>query len=242
MGEAIDLSLRHLSSEDIAALTRYLRTIPPQRSEFAAHIDHHPPALTGASAWSPGPVRTESIGLRIFASACASCHGWDGTGQQTNHAEFLGSTAVNDPSGVNLVRAVLEGIKIGSPRGDNLMPSFAAAYSDAEIAAVSNYVIGHFGGKQGSVTSADVRAARNCGVAGIGASSADRIILFQSSMFERWLGRTRIGLRWGLCHSNPVAFVFEVPRNLYVISSSSSPRVSLTFASTNTKDKIAISV
>ena len=38
------------------------------------------------------------------------------------------------------------------------MPSFAAAYSDAEIAAVSNYVIGHFGGKQGKVTAAEVRA------------------------------------------------------------------------------------
>jgi mono/diheme cytochrome c family protein len=161
MGEAIDLSLRHLSSEDIRALTRYLRTIPAQRSELAAQIDHHPATLNGAAAWSPGPDRTESIGLRIFASACVSCHGWDGTGQQTNHAEFLGSAAVNDPSGVNLVRAVLEGIKIGSPKGDNLMPSFAAAYSDAEIAAVSNYVIGHFGGKQGSVTSAAVRAARN---------------------------------------------------------------------------------
>ena len=161
MGEAIDLSLRHLSSEDIAALTRYLRTIPAQRSELAAQIDHHPATLNGATAWSPGPDRNESIGSQIFASACASCHGWDGTGQQTDHAELLGSPAVNDPSGVNLVRAVLEGVKIGSPRGDNLMPSFAAAYSDAEIAAVSNYVTGHFGGKQGSVTSADVRAARN---------------------------------------------------------------------------------
>ena len=161
MGEAIDLSLSHLSSEDIAALTRYLRTIPAQRSELAAQIDHHPATLNGATAWSPGPDRNESIGFQIFASACASCHGWDGTGQQTDHAELLGSPTVNDPSGVNLVRAVLEGGKIGSPKGDNLMPSFAAAYSDAEIAAVSNYVIGHFGGKQGSVTSADVRAARN---------------------------------------------------------------------------------
>jgi mono/diheme cytochrome c family protein len=161
MGEAIDLSLRHLSSEDIAALTRYLRTIPAQRSELAARIDHYPATLNGAAAWSPGPDRNESIGFQVFASACASCHGWDGSGQQTDHAELLGSPTVNDPSGVNLVRAVLEGVKIGSPRGDNLMPSFAAAYSDVEIAAVSNYVIGHFGGKQGSVTSADVRAARN---------------------------------------------------------------------------------
>ena len=48
-----------------------------------------------------------------------------------------------------------------SVRGDNLMPSFAAAFFDAKIAAVSKYVIGHFGEMQGSVTSADVRAARN---------------------------------------------------------------------------------
>jgi mono/diheme cytochrome c family protein len=161
MAEAIDLSLRHLSAEDIAALTRYLRTIPAQRSEIAARIDHHPATLNGATAWSPGADRNESIGFQIFASACASCHGWDGTGQQTGHAELLGSPTVNDPSGANLIRAVLEGVKIGSPRGDNLMPSFAAAYSDAEIAAVTNYVIGHFGGKQGVVTSADVNAARN---------------------------------------------------------------------------------
>jgi mono/diheme cytochrome c family protein len=74
---------------------------------------------------------------------------------------FSAHPRVNDPSGVNLVRAVLEGIKIGSPKGKNLMPSFAAAYSDAEIAAVSNYVIGHFGGKQGKVTAAEVRASRD---------------------------------------------------------------------------------
>jgi mono/diheme cytochrome c family protein len=161
MGEAIDLSLRHLSSEDITALTRYLRAIAPQRSELAVQIDRHPATLNGATAWSPGPDRNEGIGFQIFASACASCHGWDGAGQQTDHAEFLGSPAVNDLAGANLVRAVLEGVKIGSPKGDNMMPSFAAAYSDAEIAAVSNYVIGHFGGKRGEVTAADVRASRN---------------------------------------------------------------------------------
>jgi mono/diheme cytochrome c family protein len=115
MGEAIDLSLRHLSSEDIAALTRYLRTIPAHRSELAAQINHHPAILNGATAWSPGPDHNEGIGFQIFASACASCHGWDGTGQETEHAEFLGSPTVNDPSGANLVRAVLQGVKIGSP-------------------------------------------------------------------------------------------------------------------------------
>jgi len=41
------------------------------------------------------------------------------------------------------------------------MPPFAEAYFDEEIAAVSNYVIGHFGGKQGKVTAADVHASRD---------------------------------------------------------------------------------
>ncbi|WP_426612825.1 hypothetical protein [Bradyrhizobium sp. McL0616] len=43
---------------------------------------------------------------------------------------------------------MLEGIRIGYPNGNNAMPSFASAYSDEEIAAVRNYVIGHFDGKQ----------------------------------------------------------------------------------------------
>lgn len=41
------------------------------------------------------------------------------------------------------------------------MPSFSAAYSDAEIAAVSNYVIAHFGGRSGTVTPEQVKAARD---------------------------------------------------------------------------------
>ncbi|MFM0205021.1 hypothetical protein PQR53_34955 [Paraburkholderia fungorum] len=40
------------------------------------------------------------------------------------------------------------------------MPSFGAAYTDAEIAAVANYTIAHFGGKQGQVTPKDVADAR----------------------------------------------------------------------------------
>jgi mono/diheme cytochrome c family protein len=68
---------------------------------------------------------------------------------------------VNDPAGANVVHVVLEGIRIGSRGGNNAMPPFADAYSDEEIAAVSNNVIGHFGGKQGKVTAVEVRASRD---------------------------------------------------------------------------------
>jgi mono/diheme cytochrome c family protein len=161
MAEAIDLSLRHLSYEDIAALTRYLKTVPTQRTELAVRIVPDPGTLNGATAWAPGADRDESVGFQVFASACASCHGWDGNGQQTDNAGLRGSRTVNDPAGTNVVHAVLEGIKVGSLGSSNTMPPFADAYSDEEIAAVSNYVIGHFGGRRGMVTAAEVRASRD---------------------------------------------------------------------------------
>jgi mono/diheme cytochrome c family protein len=40
------------------------------------------------------------------------------------------------------------------------MPSFGQGYSDPEIAALANFVIGHFGGKQGEVTAEEVAKRR----------------------------------------------------------------------------------
>ncbi len=40
------------------------------------------------------------------------------------------------------------------------MPSFGPAYTDADVAALSNYVLAHFGGKAPTVTPEKVAAAR----------------------------------------------------------------------------------
>jgi len=41
-----------------------------------------------------------------------------------------------------------------------MMPAFRADYSDAEIAAVANYVVSHFGGVNGGASPGDVAKAR----------------------------------------------------------------------------------
>jgi mono/diheme cytochrome c family protein len=41
------------------------------------------------------------------------------------------------------------------------MPAFGNAYSDAEIAAVANYVTARFGGKPSHLTAQDVADLRN---------------------------------------------------------------------------------
>jgi len=162
MGEAVANSLQYLSPEDTAALVSYLRHVEPKATGKAgSHVDPTPAAMAASSSWAPGAqdARNE-LGGRLFEGVCASCHAWNGVGRETEYAGLAGSQAVNDPKGVNLVQMLLSGGKMTTQYGSGYMPSFANAYSDAELAAVTNYVLGHFGGKTGQVTPETVRAQR----------------------------------------------------------------------------------
>jgi mono/diheme cytochrome c family protein len=67
---------------------------------------------------------------------------------------------VNDPEGSNLVRVILQGSSNEARLPGQTMPAFHAIYSDEEVAALANYVIGRLSGKSGNVTAKDVAAAR----------------------------------------------------------------------------------
>ncbi len=160
MRQAIDLSLSQLPATDIEAIVTYLRTVTPRRADPAAAVMPVSAAVKASTAWSPGGEASDGTGRRIFEGACASCHGWNGNGQQTARADLGGSHAVNDPQGANLIRVILEGTSAPDHAATTAMPSFGAAYTDAEIAAVANYAIAHFGGKLGQVTAKNVANAR----------------------------------------------------------------------------------
>jgi mono/diheme cytochrome c family protein len=162
MAEAVEYSLRHLTGQDIAAMVAYLRTVPPQGTGAEAAANAEPPAVRAPSAFAPLPVeaQTESLGLSVFQSACASCHGFNGEGLQHPHAALAGAQSVNDPEGTNLLQVLIHGSHMKTDAGDVFMPAFGSAYSDVELAAVANYAIGHFGGKRSAITPANVAAAR----------------------------------------------------------------------------------
>jgi mono/diheme cytochrome c family protein len=151
-----------LNPEDTNALVSYLRHVEPQTTGTpGGHVDPAPVAMAASSSWAPSQQDTQNqLGQRIFEGVCASCHAWNGVGRETDYAALAGSQAVNDPEGVNLVQVLLSGAKLTTHHGTGYMPSFADAYNDVELAAVSDYVIGHFGGKSGHVTSDSVRARR----------------------------------------------------------------------------------
>ena len=85
-------------------------------------------------------------GHDIFASMCSGCHSWTGVSDYVPHTTLTGTRAVNDPTATNVALAVLRGASTLPPSGDiAVMPAFGAAWSDDEIADVSNYVIARFG-------------------------------------------------------------------------------------------------
>jgi mono/diheme cytochrome c family protein len=163
MGEAVAYSLQYLEPADIGALIAYLRGVPAQQGAQPVDIDPQPAAVVASTAVAPGSGDRSAHprGLQLFEGACASCHQWNGRGQQSPYASLVGTRGVNDASAANVTQAILQGANLRVGGSDVYMPAFGAAYSDSEVAALANYVVGHFGGKQGTVTPDEVAKRRN---------------------------------------------------------------------------------
>ncbi len=159
MGEAVDLGLRHLAPEDIAALVTYLRSVPASKGSDPERLRQ--PA---AASYKVGRAENaDRLGEKVFAGACAACHDWTGVSELTSQATLTGLGSVNDPSAGNVAQVVLWGVHRAAPEDVLLMPEFGSSYSNQEIAAVSNYVTGRFGAKGSTLTEADVAAMRAAG-------------------------------------------------------------------------------
>lgn len=162
MAEAVENSLRFLNSADAAALVTYLRTVPAREGKDPITIDTEAAPVMASNQAAPGgdSANADNVGLHLFEGACASCHQWNGKGQQTPYASLLGTRGVNDVRGTNVTQILLHGSSLHAEGPNIFMPGFGDAYSNTEIAAMTNYVIGHFGNKQGAVTPDDVAQRR----------------------------------------------------------------------------------
>jgi mono/diheme cytochrome c family protein len=161
MAEAVAKSLQFLTNDDVASLVAYLRRVEPRTGEADTEVNPAPAQMVASASWKPGVSNVANLdGQRIFEGVCAACHQWNGGGRETPYASLAGSKAANDPEGINLVRVMLTGADLKTAKGRGYMPSFGDAYSDAELAAVANYVIGQFGGKPGKVTTQAVHERR----------------------------------------------------------------------------------
>jgi mono/diheme cytochrome c family protein len=145
MAEVVGNSTRHLTPEDVQAMVIYLRRLPAQSSGY--EIQAAAPLTS-----------TETRGRLLFVQACTGCHLLDGGGRQSAWAALRGDHSTRESSGKNVVQVLIQGSQIETSQGAMFMHSFIGGYSDDELAAIGNFVIGQFGLRQGSITPEQVRA------------------------------------------------------------------------------------
>ena len=146
MAEAVEHSLSKLQPDDIKAIVTYLRGVPSQ-SEAAPDVKEV-------------AAKPDALGERLFSQACAGCHLPDGAGRQSPWAALAGSHTAADPAGTNLVQVLVKGSEIQTSQGLMFMHAFTGAYTDAELAALGNYVQHQFGGHAGTITPNQIQQQR----------------------------------------------------------------------------------
>jgi mono/diheme cytochrome c family protein len=152
MHPVIMLSTRNLTAEDLAAVATYLLGDNPP-----------PPAPQPAVDPAENAAAANGAGRMSYVALCAGCHGLDGDGVPNTVVSMRanGTLRLVDPR--NLIVAMLDGIGAENfPHRASMqaMPGFSDKLSDAEAAALANYLRATWGGQKADVTPAAVSALR----------------------------------------------------------------------------------
>jgi mono/diheme cytochrome c family protein len=102
-------------------------------------------------------------GQAIYAHACIACHEADGSSAPRIYPPLPGNALLQSDNPASTLRIVLDGAQtVTTPRAPNTgsMPAYAKDLSDAQIAAVANYIRNSWGNAAPLVTAADVKKAR----------------------------------------------------------------------------------
>src|SRR6201997_2565639 len=156
MTEAINNSTSYLSDSDINAIATYLKSLPATSAQqVVAYDDATTATLRGRPATQPGGA--------VYASACASCHGFDAKGFTPYMPALVGNPVVLDDDPSSLINLMLNGsiplVAKGMPDAYR-MPQFRQQLSDADIADVITFIRDGWGNRARPVTAAQVAKLR----------------------------------------------------------------------------------
>ncbi|MBA1295626.1 c-type cytochrome [Pseudomonas lurida] len=154
MTEAFNNSTQFMNDDDLAAIARYLKSLPgdPQR-------DGAPWAYQAVAA----NARTDAPGAHTYATRCASCHGADGKGQPDWMPPLAGATSALATETASAINITLNGaqrvVAAGVPDAYR-MPALREQLSDQDIAEVLTYVRSTWGNHGSAVEAKDVGKLR----------------------------------------------------------------------------------
>ncbi|MGH8762833.1 MAG: c-type cytochrome [Nitrosospira sp.] len=163
MVTVIENSTQHLRKEDLNAIARYLKSLPPRKGKTS----YKPVTPLAAMLISTktgivtGPFERPGAGL--YEGFCVKCHQDGGTGKSPKIPRLAGSPMVLSENALSLIRLMLEGgkgpVTKNGPEPKE-MPSYAKKFTDREIADVLTFVRNSWGNKASAVTPRDVSSVR----------------------------------------------------------------------------------
>ncbi len=146
MIEAVNNSTQYFTDEDLAAIAKYLKSLPGNtagRAVADATPDHH--------------------GARLYAQQCADCHQAGGAGHAPYIAPLAGNPALSDADPASLINIVLNGssrIVVDGMPDAYRMPQFRVQLKDDDVADIVTYIRQSWGGQGGAVTPETVARIR----------------------------------------------------------------------------------
>jgi mono/diheme cytochrome c family protein len=138
-------NLSEVTVGDVRAITIYMADV---FGAPTADRKRQGEAVVAQAKSAPAPVpQANSAGASIYAAACATCHE---SGRPPPYGGInLGlSTAIASPDPRNLANIVLSGVRPVEGERSPIMPGFAANMSNAQVAALLNFLRARFGSRQ----------------------------------------------------------------------------------------------
>ncbi|WP_277183119.1 cytochrome c [Caballeronia sp. BR00000012568055] len=159
MSSVINNSTQALSDADIAAMARYLKSLP------ATGGDGSPPYSYDAKATKVSLMRppAHDSGARVYTAFCMHCHGIDGRGFAPMLAPLAGNPNVLEKDASSLINVTLNGtddLVIQGVPAPYPMPHYAPVLSDQQIADVLTFIRGAWNNNTSAVSVDDVAKLR----------------------------------------------------------------------------------
>jgi mono/diheme cytochrome c family protein len=144
MAEVVS-NLSSVDERDVHAIATYMTSVfgPPTEDQIRRGNEVLAKAKSPAVPPAVPSSQAEAAGASIYAAACATCHE---TGRPVPYGGVnLGlSTAISGPDPRNVANIVLSGIRPVEGERSPIMPGFANSMTDAQVAAVLNYLRSRF--------------------------------------------------------------------------------------------------
>ncbi|KWD77555.1 c-type cytochrome [Burkholderia ubonensis] len=157
MTDVVGHSMQHMSDDDLTAIARYLKKLPPkvQGETRYAYDAAAANALQAGDASKPGAA--------VYRDNCMACHRSDGRGYTRVFPALGGNPVVQGDDPTSLIHVVLEGSALQGTRtapSTFTMPPFGWRLSDQEVADVANFVRTSWGNTGAPVSAAQVAKVR----------------------------------------------------------------------------------